>query len=221
MWLWLISPIGRKVAGTVAVVTLMAGVTLYIYNKGRENGRQDGQRDQLEQDRKSFEQDRKQFLDTLATYQAKDQAAQQQIQQQNATIAALASARVAARAAVDRLPDAQLGSDIHTKLGSPASDAPLTISELRRVDEILTDYGNLSQQVTALQAKSAEQDKRIDAIEHQRDAAIESYNKLVPLYTKAYNAAQKKHSLFVKIITFGLVRDRKIDLPAPATLEHP
>ena len=209
----------KLIAGAVVVIVL-AGIALSIYNKGKSAGYVEGQRAQLEIDRKQFEQDRAEFLEQLRKYEEKDEAAKVQIIQRDAEIAELRQRRTANRVAIDRLPDAAIVGDIQQRLGVPSSPA-LSDAQLRRLDEILADYQNLGQQVAALEAKSAEQDKRIDAIEHQRDAAIAAYEKLLPLYVKAYNASQKKHSLFVKIITLGLVRDRKLDLPDPVTLEHP
>lgn len=210
-----------KLIAAGVVVIVLAGIAFSIYNKGKDVGRVEGAADQLQSDRQQFEQDRKQFLDTLATYKAKDEAAQQLIHAQDSQLAMLRSARASARTAVDKLADAELGKDIHQKLGNPPTDDPLTAAELRRLDVTLTDYPNVVAQNELLNKKIDALGQRVDALEHQRDAAVEAYNKLVPLYAKAYNAAQKKHSKFVKIITFGLVKDRKIDLPAPVTLVPP
>jgi len=221
MWPFLISPLGRKIAGAIAVLVLLAGVTLYIYNKGKAEGQIQSARAQLETDRQQFEQDRKVFLDTLATYKAKDEVAQQLIASQDAQLEMLRTSRVASRAAVAKLPDADVVKDIHQKLGQAPTDAPLTIGELRRVDEVLTDYPNVLAQNVALDKKIDALGQRVDALEHQRDAAISAYNKLVPLYAKAYNAAQKKHAKIWKILSFGLLKDKKLDLPDPVTLEKP
>ena len=209
----------KLIAGAVVVIVL-AGIALTIYNKGKSAGYVEGQRAQLEIDRQQSEQDRALFLAELQKYQERDDAAKVEIEHRDSEIRQLQGARAAIRHKVYSIPASGLISDIQGRLG----DVPTqTLSELqlRRIDEAIIENSNLAAQVAALEAKSAEQDKRIDAIEHQRDAAIASYNKLVPLYTKAYNASQKKHSMFVKIITFGLVRDRKLDLPDPVTLEHP
>jgi len=221
MWPFLISPLGRKIALVMGLCIALGAAVLMIYNRGKAAGQIDGARAQLETDRQQYEQDRKIFLDTLAIYKAKDEAAQQLIASLDAQLGILRNARVASRAAVDKLADADLGKDIHQKLGNPPTDVPLTISELRRVDEVLTDYPIVVAQNTVLEKKIDALGQRVDALEHQRDAAVEAYNKLVPLYAKAYNATQKKHSRFVKIITLGLVRDRKLNLPDPVTLEHP
>lgn len=209
-----------KLIGAAVVVVILAGIALGIYNKGKAAGQIEGARAQLETDRQQFEQDRQVFLAQLKKYQEADDAAKAQVAAKDAEIAGLRRSRAAAAQSIRNLPDEKIVADILERLGE-APGATLSNPQLRRLDGILADSQNLEQQVAALEAKVAAQDQRIDAIEHQRDAAIASYNKLVPLYTKAYNAAQRKHSLFVKIITFGLVRDRKIDLPDPVTLEHP
>jgi hypothetical protein len=220
MWLFLLSPLGRKLAGAAAVAVLLAGTVYYIYNKGKAAGYADGQRAQMEQDRVQFEQDRKVFLDELAKYKERDDAAKAEISQRDSELQSLRSNRTRIHGAVAAIPAPALVADIQSRMGSVVSGT-LGEADLRRIDEALAAQQNLEAQVAALEAKSAQQDKRIDAIEHQRDSAITAYNNLVPLYSRAYNAAQKKHSMFVKIITFGLVRDRKLDLPEPATLERP
>ena len=208
-----------KLLGGAVLLLAMAGIALSIYNKGKAAGYVEGQRAQLEIDRKQFEQDRAQFLEQLRKYEEKDEAAKAQIVQRDAEIGSLRRKRAAIRENISSIPAARLATSIQEELGTN-STGTLADNDLRRILEEISSNHNLEAQVAALEAKSAEQDKRIDAIEHQRDAAIASYNKLVPLYAKAYQAAQKKHSLFVKIITLGLVRDRKIDLPSPVEIER-
>ena len=210
-----------KLLGGAVLLLALAGIALSIYNKGKAAGYVEGQRAQLEIDRKQFEQDRAQFLEQLRKYEEKDEAAKAQIVQRDIEIAELRQRRTANRVVIDRLPDAAIVGDIQQRLGSPPSST-LSDAQLRRLDEVLADYQNLQQQVAALEAKSAEQDKRIDAIEHQRDAAIASYNKLVPMYAKAYNAAQGKRFFLWRIPPFRwIVPQRKLDLPDPVTLERP
>ena len=214
------SALQLKLAGVVLGVALLAGIGLSIYNKGREAGRVDGAREQLETDRKQYEQDRAQFLSQLQHYKEADDAAKAQVAQKDAQLSALRASRATVAQSIRVLPDEKVVGDILERLGE-APAPTLSTQQLRKLDGILADSQNLQAQVAALEAKVAAQDQRIDAIEHQRDSAISAYNKLVPLYSKAYNASQKRHSLFVKIITFGLVRDRKLDLPSPASLEKP
>ena len=210
----------KLIAGAVVVIVL-AGIALTIYNKGKAAGYVDGQRAQLETDRQQFEQDRAEFLEQLRKYEEKDEAAKAQIVQRDAEIQSLRRNRAAIRQTVSSVPASGLLADIQSRLGD--SPAPtLSESQLRRIDEAIIENSNLAAQVAALEAKSAEQDKRIDAIEHQRDSAIASYNKLVPLYAKAYNAAQGKRFFLWRIPPFRwIVPQRKLDLPDPVTLEHP
>ena len=220
MWAFLVSPLGRKVAALVIVVVVLAGLALSIYNKGKAAGYVDGQRSQLETDRQQFEQDRKVFLGELAKYKERDDAAKAIISQQDSELQSLRNSRAQIRAAVSSLPASALVADIQSRLGSVASGT-LGESDLRRIDEAIAENQNITAQLSALEEKVAAQDQRIDAISHQRDSAIASYNKVVVLYTKAYNANQRKRPLILKILTFGLLKDRKMDLPDPATLERP
>jgi len=208
-----------KLIGAAVVVIILAGIALSIYNKGKEIGRVEGAREQLETDRQQFEQDRQLFLAELKKYQERDDAAKAEIAQKDAELSTLRARRVTVAGTIRSLPDEKIVADILERLGEAPAPS-LSPAQLRRLDGILADSQNLQEQVTALEAKVSAQDQRIDAIEHQRDAAIASYNKVVVLYTKAYNANQKRRPLILKILTFGLLKDRKMDLPDPATLER-
>lgn len=53
MWLFLISPLGRRVAAITALVIILGVAILAIYNRGKAAGQIEGARAQLEDDRKS------------------------------------------------------------------------------------------------------------------------------------------------------------------------
>jgi chromosome segregation ATPase len=204
---FILSPLGRKLAAAIAVIALLIAAYFYIYNKGHEAGRVAGAREQLEQDRQQFESDRQEFLATLQKYQERDDAAKAVIQAKDSELLALRARRTEAKAAVDRLSDVQVASEV-------------SASDQRELLRIAADYPLVLKQNDELGGKIAALEQRVAAIEGQRDAAVAAYDKLVPLYTKAYNAAQTHHSLFVKIISLGFVRDRKLDLPSPVSLQQ-
>jgi chromosome segregation ATPase len=215
---WLLSPLGRKVGmAVVAVVALVAAVSV-IYNRGKQAGYADGQRNQLELDRKSFEQDRQKFLAQLDTYKKADDEAKQKIQDKDSELASLKTRGILARQRVASLPDDQLINDIRGQLQLPNNGAVLGNTDLRSIDAELAQVPILQRQVQALEEKSAAQDQRIDAISRQRDAAVEYGNKVTTYYVKAYSAAQQHHNWFVNLL-HGRLHDKKIDLPAPVDLQ--
>lgn len=207
MWL-LTSALGRKLLGGAVALSLLLGASLYIYNKGKAAGNADGQRAQLETDRQQFEQDRKQFLDQLAQYRAENDRLNQKLSAQDTAIQTIQTDRAAIRKAV-------------SQLTPPQVNAELSAIDPKELLQMVRDYPKLSDELKATQDKVSTLEAKVENEQKRADAAMEAYNKLLPLYVKAYGAAQKHHSKFVKIITLGLVRDRKIDLPDPVTLVHP
>lgn len=219
MLAFFLSPLGRKVAGGIAVLLLLGGAVWYIYGKGRAAGYVDGQRAQLDVDKQQFQQERAEFLKQLQHYQEADDAAKAQVARKDAELQSLRNSRALIRSNIAAVPAPALVADIQSRLGSVPSGT-LSEAELRHLDETVADYQNLSRQVAALEAKSAAQDQRIDAISHQRDSAITAYNNLVPLYSKAYNAAQGKRFSLWRVPPFKwLVPQHKLNLPDPVTLK--
>jgi len=113
-------------------------------------------------------------------------------------------------------------ADLESKLGGKLSDTAI----LRKDDAIVTDYPLVLKQVDVLTATQTNQQDQINdlndevlKIVNQRDVAITYGNTVTGYYVKAYNAAQKHHSMFVKILSFGLVRDKHLNLPDPETLK--
>lgn len=236
MFAFFLSPLGRKVGLAIGAVVLLAAVSATIYQRGKSAGYGAGQRAQLDDDRKSLDQERQQFQDTLR--KAGDQISDANSRIESADAArtnlehALAQVQVQrqqAAAKVASLPDKDLFVDVVQKLGTrDAGDAtPNFIApELRKIDQIVTDYGGIQQQLDKLGADQAAANQKIEALndkvkglETQRDAALAWGNQLMGHYVKAYNAAQKKPSTFVRVITLGLVHGKHLDIPDPVTLE--
>lgn len=204
----------------------------FWYGSTREKaGYSAGSRVQLETDKQEFNVIQKQYQDALSKAQsvidssnAKITALDTQIQTLQIQFAALATQRQQGQQSVNKLPDSAVQGDLETKLGGPLTDPAI----LRKDDQIVTDYPLVLKQVDLLSTKVDDLDSKVKAIdekekavEGQRDASIQFINQVVPLYVKAYNAAQVHHSKLIRIISLGLVRDRHLDLPAPASLNVP
>lgn len=233
---FLLTPLGKKIGIAVLGVVLLSGATAVIYQKGKAAGYGDGQRAQLEDDKKLLDQQTQTFQDSLKRAQSQVQAANAQIEAANARSAILAKAiaatsqmRQQAQEKVSALADKDLFADIVGKLAVRATNDPtpnFTFSELRKIDATVTDYPPLKTQYEQLAARQAETENavrglndKVDGITKQRDAAITYSNQLMAHYVDAYNAAQKRPPLIVKVLTLGLYHGKHMDLPSPVSLE--
>ena len=222
---FLLSPLGRRLAGAAAVLALIAGFAWHFYAKGREAGAQDQQASDLTQSKKAFDQLEAGYQDRLQrsaadAEQARAAAAAYQQQASLLAVKAIDAVRAAAadRGKIEQLPDAAVPGDLEVRLGGKLSQPEI----LRKLDLIVADYPHvleenraLAGQVAALTAGAAEQTKQIAATESSRDAAIDAYNALLPLYVQAYNAAQPRKRKFWCL--FLCKRAKKIALPPPVT----
>jgi hypothetical protein len=123
---------------------------------------------------------------------------------------------------VSGLADSEIKADLELQLGGPLENPAI----LRKADNIVTQYPTVLKQLDVLSSKVdvlndelIATNKKVEAITVQRDAAIKFSSQVIGYYVKAYNASQKRHSLFIKIITFGLVKDKHLDLPDPGSLQ--
>ncbi len=215
---------------TLVTIAVLSGL-LWYGSVQKRAGYADGSRTQLESDKQQFEQISQQYKDALAKAQStidssntKIASLDTQLQGLQIQFVALATQRQQGQQGVNKLPDSAVQGDLETKLGESLSDPTI----LRKDDQIVTDYPLVLKQVDLLNTKVDDLSSKVQAIsdkegavEKQRDAAIQFGNELVPLYVKAYQATQTHHSKFIKIITFGLIHDRHLDLPAPTTLKNP
>lgn len=203
MWALLASPLGRKASMVIAGLLLIWGAYRYAYSQGQDSGRQDGKRDQLEVDKQAFQQDRQTFLTQLQDLQKKVEEA---------------DSRVVA--------STQATNSLKKSLNSIVRAIPANSTKPPDTDaQKLQDYPALFQENEKRKQIEDAQDQTIQALnqkavvlEQQRDAAMKYGDEVTAHYVVAYAAAQKHHSRFVKIISFGLVRDKKLDLPPPASL---
>ena len=92
------------------------------------------------------------------------------------------------------------------------------LAELPPVQDQMTD---LSAKVDTLQLKSAAQDQNIAALKTERTALFLYASQLHDHYARAYALAQPHVSLFLRIITFGAKKQKKLNLPAPEAIPVP
>jgi hypothetical protein len=230
MWPFLMSTILKpKVLLGIGIVTALFFGFMWYGAKREAAGYANGNRAQLEIDKKQFEQTQKQYEAVLQSKEQEIQLANSQItkletqvQSLTAQFKTLAALREQQTTHVASLPDSQVKADLESNLGGPLEDPTI----LRKADDIVIQYPTVLKQVDVLSSKVdvlnnelTATNKKVDAITAQRDAAVQFSNEVVGYYIKAYNASQKHHSWFVKVITFGLVRDRHLNLPSPASLQ--
>lgn len=155
----------------------------------------------------------------------------------NERLASIQIQRESDRRTVTNLSDADVLPDLRARLGlvPPTDPSPLTSPELRRANTIVTDYPHvmaenvtLGEKVKSIEGKVGALDLQVQAVTSQRDAAIDQRetaidyaNRMEQLYAQAYNVAQKsrRRPLLLKIITLGIVRDRKLNLPDPVSIK--
>ena len=231
---------GQQVMAGAAIAVLLGVAFLVMRHQLIERGKELGRAEQLETDKAAWEQDRAAYRDALREQgQQIAKARELIIQYQAALVAAKAKIdaiegeKDAAVLAVARIPDAGLLADIRARLGSDPqhlapSTQPLSPAELRACDSCLAQLPLLERQnaallemVSALQGQTAAQQIQLAATEAQRDAAVGYSNRLETHYVAAYNLAQKvrRRPLILKILTFGLLKDPKVNLPDPVSLK--
>ena len=167
----------------------------------------------------------------------------------SARAAADQSAASSDRARIAALSDLALRTDLAQRLGlapsgnpSPAGkpagegNSPVSNSTdaavlnspeaLRAIDARLSDCEHLSeqtsaltQQVAALTARDSVRDAQLTATASERDAALDAYNQLVPLYAQAFRAAtRRRHRWFC---LFLCSTGPRLTLPPPMSLRPP
>lgn len=230
MWILILAAL-RKYWGVIALAALLSVGLMWYGNKREAAGFQKGSVSQLAQDKTQFQQVLEQYSTALS--KAQSQIAQDDLRLQDlsgklasisSVLTTLANQRQTAQTTVNQIPDSAITADLETKLGGPLTDT----TTIRKADSIVTDYPLVLKSVDALNAKVDNLTQSVSVLQDvvkqtssQRDAAIAYGNTVTGFYVKAYNAAQKHHSTFVKIITLGLVHDSHLSLPAPETLNVP
>jgi hypothetical protein len=114
----------------------------------------------------------------------------------------------------------------------PSASPPITSESLnspatlRAIDARLSDCEHLSeqtaaltQQVTALAARDAARESQLTATASERDAALDAYNQLVPLYAQAFRAATHRHRRWFCL--YFCSTGPSLNLPPPLSLAAP
>lgn len=240
--------LGRQILAGGAILLALAVAYGILRHRLVERGKELGRAEQLEVDKQSWEQDRAAYVGALREQGAQISKARELIIQYQAALVA-AKAKIdaiegekdSALLAVSRIPDAGLLADIRSRLypvlaaesvlrknGVDSGSPPLSPTELRACDSCLAELPLAQRQISglremlgALEGKSAAQQSALTATEAQRDAAIGYANRLEGHYVAAYNLAQKvrRRPLILKILTFGLLKDPKVNLPSPVSLK--
>jgi hypothetical protein len=229
MWLaiWTLIKRPQVLLGLLVTTAVLSAFAWYGAHREAQ-GYQHGSVDQLKTDKDQFNQVLKQYDDKLQQAQAvinaddiKLSTIDSQLKTLQVQYQGLALQRQQASQSIQSLPDAAVQGDLETKLGGPLSSPTV----LRKADSIVSDYPLVLKQVDIANANIASLNAKVDVINDkvtqitkQRDAAIDFGNQVVGYYVKAYNAAQIHHSRFIKIVTFGLVHDKHLDLPSPTSL---
>lgn len=226
-----------KLLAALGGAILLAGLAFGIYWKGREAGKQLGRTEQLSEDQKLQARDRADYEKQMTAAEARNQQAIQLLAQfaasldrANQRLAEVKSQQQAAAQTVATLPDDAVLSDLRQKLAvTPSATGPLSVPELRKADAMVTELpfaqtqiAALNDKTAALEGKAEALDRQVKAVAAERDAAMQYATQLEGYYTNAYNVAQKarKRPLILKILSFGLLKDPKIELPPPVTLNH-
>ncbi len=110
--------------------------------------------------------------------------------------------------------------------GSAAASALSSPEALRAIDARLSDCEHLSeqtaaltQQVAALTARDSARATQLTAVTSERDAALDAYNQLVPLYAQAFRAATHRRRRWFCL--FVCSTGPRLNLPPPLRVSPP
>lgn len=212
------SPLGRKVTAVVVCLALFGGVVFAAYHRGQASGYSSGQRSQLEIDKQSFDNYKaaaeKSLQDLSAKITSSEKLAQDAQDRATASQGKADSLQKGIEAVVRAIPSGskQPPAEDTAKL----ADYPglFQENELRKQKE-----AELQNSITELHASNDSLKKANEQLKAQVDVAVALAQEANKNYVVAYNAAQVHHSTFVKVITFGLVHDRHLNIPPPIELK--
>lgn len=198
----------------VVLLMLISAFLVHIHEAGIRAGEAKAQLSQLETDKTqalgaivATNIVMKQQSDLIAAQNLQLQASQQQL-------LGLKSQQLLSSRTVAALAPSAIQSDLEAKAGGPLSNPEI----LRKIDDSYTQLPIIAAQLQNVAGQVATLTGEVTAVEKQRDSLDSELAVILPAYQRAYDAAQKKHSLFVKIFTLGLVHDRKLNLPTPQSL---
>jgi Tfp pilus assembly protein PilE len=215
----------RKCLEGALVLAAIGAIAYALYDKGVHAGQRAEASAQIQETKAEFDRIEGTFNQQLSAANATAEKYRdlvnvllQQAQQSAAKAQAALAAGNADKEKLAALPDPEIQQDLESKLGGPLTSTTI----LRLDDTIVTDYPHvkaqasaLASQVTSLQAAADAQDKQIEATQKERDSAIDAHNAILPLYTKAYNAAVVRHRHWWCL---WICKSKPLKLPAPTTL---
>lgn len=221
--------LGRALGLAALIAAIGAGLYLYGRHNGKVAGHTDGAKQQLDEDRRSMESDRAAFqlkINSLgAESEAKDAVIAKQgqlISVYDAKLAELEKQSTIQQAAISRMSDSEVTLDLARRLQvRSATDATPSLypGEVRKADSIVADHEVQSERLDAISQKVEAQDKEIGALKDKQaisdkkfSLAIAYINESDARFAHAYNVFYRLHHppLILKIITLGIVRDKKI-----------
>jgi hypothetical protein len=238
MWLWLLSPIGKRVVLVTAAVAALGIGFLALRSHYIALGKQEDAAAALDASEKRLAAQQKDFQSRYATLDsqraaeaAKSEALLATTNKLAAQIAALESQRARDRAAVNDLPAESLVPDLRRKLNvAPTSAAPgLLPPELRAADAIVTDYPAVTdenRQLTAsnqaLASQPASLYAEVASVASERDLAFNWGDDVFQQYRDCFNSFPRHRSFFARlchVATFGLgCKPKKLTLSPPSSL---
>ena len=226
MWTIFALPWVRKLSELALLIAAIAATCFHIYHAGQRDGAQEEAGKETEAGRQQFAQIQKSLEDRIGEGHARETELAQ-IAERNADLAAAAESRIdTARhmsdidaAKIKALPDSAVKADLELKAGGPIENPAV----LRHVDDVVTDYPHKVEEAKAAADAIAAVNGRVDALSDaianmtlERDAALNAFNQLVPLYTQAYNAAIVGHRRWY--CAFLCKPKNTLRLPDPVTL---
>lgn len=235
---FLTTRLGRIVGIAGLSLALIGGAYAVGHWKGHAAGKQDGKvegaKDQLESDRAENQQDREAFKSTLnqistaVAVQAQviaDQASK--IQAANARMGQIERERTAQAEATAKLTDPEVLLELagRLQLRAPSDTTPaLYPAEIRKADVIVGDHAKLQEKFTELENKVNAQGETVKAMnetqkltEQKFQAALTYIGQVETTYAHSYNLFYKVQGVrwWKKIVTFGIAKPKKMPVFEP------
>jgi hypothetical protein len=213
-------------------------LAVHLYNLGIDHERVKARADVLNEGAAELKKQRDDYQTAMQTAQDREHAAQLAAQAASAKVVILDNRAAASQTQqattakiVAVLPDPQLFGDIVRRINRrrPEDAAPTFYpDELRVIDSDLADLPFVRDQLAtadakagALVDKSASDDALAAALKDENAATLRYALDLHEQYAVAYNLAQPRVSLFVRIFTLGLKRPKKLTLTPPGAMPVP
>lgn len=221
--------LGRAIGIALLCAIVAGGFYWRGHRAGFQSGHVTGGKEALDSLRADMEAERTVLRDNVrklnGEIELKDKTIAVQVAllaRYDSRIAALETEREEARTRIARLTDTEVLLDLARQLKVRAPDdvtPALYPTEIRRADEIVADYGHLTEKVGQLEGKIQAQAVQVQAItekqeltERKFEAALEYIDRADARFSKAYNIFQTVHPrpLWQRVLSFGLLRTKKI-----------